>query len=720
MVRPCTTSARGWDAVFLIAAIFVAAAFFSCPVAAEDWPSLGRDATRNPVSPEKNPPTDWQIERRDKQQSVVVPGRNIRWSAPLGPQSFGTPVVAQGLVWVGAMQYIPTAINQKEPASVLKCFRESDGRPLYDYVSPRLPSWINDSAWTGLGCSPLVEQDRLWFTTNRCEVVCLDIGPLIQGAGRPHLIWKLDMMNTLGVFPRAHLMGPPRTCSIGASYQGRIYVVTGNGVAENYRDIPAPEAPSLLCLDKHTGEVLWSDHSPGQNILVTQLASPLVMEIDGRGQVIVPQGDGWLRSFAALTGELLWEFDMNFKVARGTMDGRGTRNQILATPVFHEGYVYLASGQDLERGEVRGRLVCIDPRRSGDVSSELAVDANGKALPHRRERAVDPEAGEKAIANSNSALVWEFVRSGEKFEDFMHGALGSVAIAGGLLMAADGAGMVHCLDAKTGARHWAYDAFATVVSSPLIVDGKVYVADEDGDIAVFQLDADPRSAQPIAEILMENRVNSSPVFANGVLYVASQNTLFAIAGTDTPSTIAELPATSHPVEGGRRERTLRSAFVPTPQSVVEKMLELAAVKETDVVYDLGSGDGRIVIEAAKKHGCRAIGYEIDQELVESSRVNATTAGVENLVTFHLQDLFTADLRDADVIAVYLLPKQLEKLLPQLETLKPGARIVSHHFKFPDVEPGLAITVETEGGAEKHEVFLWTAPLKKAQPDVPKK
>src|SRR6185436_19534280 len=94
MVSSCTTSARARGAVYLIAAFFVAAALFRCPVAAEDWPSLGRDATRNPVSPEKDPPTDWQIEKRDEQKRIVVPGRNIRWSAPLGLQCFGTPVVA--------------------------------------------------------------------------------------------------------------------------------------------------------------------------------------------------------------------------------------------------------------------------------------------------------------------------------------------------------------------------------------------------------------------------------------------------------------------------------------------------------------------------------------------------------------------------------------------------------------------------------------------------
>ena len=149
------------------------------------------------------------------------------------------------------------------------------------------------------------------------------------------------------------------------------------------------------------------------------------------------------------------------------------------------------------------------------------------------------------------------------------------------------------------------------------------------------------------------------------------------------------------------------------------MLGLAKVKKTDVVYDLGSGDGRIVITAAKKYGSRAVGYEIDKELLESSRTKAEAAGVKILVTFERKDLFTADLRDADVIAVYLVPKQLAQLMPQLDKLKPGARIVSHLFAIPGLKPDRAITCESQEDGEKHTLFLWTAPLKKVQPALPK-
>ena len=142
------------------------------------------------------------------------------------------------------------------------------------------------------------------------------------------------------------------------------------------------------------------------------------------------------------------------------------------------------------------------------------------------------------------------------------------------------------------------------------------------------------------------------------------------------------------------------------------MLELAAVKKTDVVYDLGSGDGRIVITAAKKYGCTAVGYELDKELVESSRAKAEAADVKALVTIEARDLFTADLSEADVVALYLLPQQLEKLLPQLEKMKPGTRIVSHQFAIPGVPPDQVVPAESLEDGAKHTLYLWTLPLKK--------
>ncbi len=155
-------------------------------------------------------------------------------------------------------------------------------------------------------------------------------------------------------------------------------------------------------------------------------------------------------------------------------------------------------------------------------------------------------------------------------------------------------------------------------------------------------------------------------------------------------------------------------FLPTPHNVVEKMLELAKVTKDDVVYDLGCGDGRIPVTAAKKYGCKAVGYDIDPQRVEESRRNVDANGVGNLVTIEQKDIFTLDLSGANVVTLYLLPSLNVKLIPQLEKLKPGSRIVSHDFDMKGVTPDRVITVaDAKDANRQHKVYLWTTPLKKA-------
>ncbi|MGE0668475.1 MAG: cyclopropane-fatty-acyl-phospholipid synthase family protein [Sphingomonadales bacterium] len=153
-------------------------------------------------------------------------------------------------------------------------------------------------------------------------------------------------------------------------------------------------------------------------------------------------------------------------------------------------------------------------------------------------------------------------------------------------------------------------------------------------------------------------------------------------------------------------------YAPTPMIVVERMLEAARLKRRDTLYDLGSGDGRIVIKAALTYGVKGEGFELDPKLVERSRAAAKEAGLENKVTFLRRDILTVDLSDADVITLSLSRELNRKLLPQLEKLKPGARIVSHDFGLGDYVPDKLIRFapEVEGGRE-HLIYVYTTPLK---------
>jgi len=152
-------------------------------------------------------------------------------------------------------------------------------------------------------------------------------------------------------------------------------------------------------------------------------------------------------------------------------------------------------------------------------------------------------------------------------------------------------------------------------------------------------------------------------------------------------------------------------FVPTPQAVVDKMLEIAEVKKSDMVYDLGCGDGRIVVTAAKKYGCKGIGYDIDPERIVDSIENVRKNRVSNLVKIEQKDIFTLDLRGATVITLYLLPSLNVKLIPQLEQLPQGVRIVSHDFDMQGkVTPDQSITLEADG--QSHTINYWVTPLKR--------
>jgi SAM-dependent methyltransferase len=153
-------------------------------------------------------------------------------------------------------------------------------------------------------------------------------------------------------------------------------------------------------------------------------------------------------------------------------------------------------------------------------------------------------------------------------------------------------------------------------------------------------------------------------------------------------------------------------YVPTPQNVVDEMLTLANVKKDDVVYDLGCGDGRLVITAVKKFGAkRGFGVDIDPQRIEESNANAKAAGVTDRVSFAVQDLFQTDLKDASVVTLYLLPAVNLRLRPKLlSELKPGTRVVSHSFDMGDWKPEKTVTVQPGGQT----LYFWTIPAKGAQ------
>ncbi|MEY3458126.1 MAG: hypothetical protein RL215_1283 [Planctomycetota bacterium] len=501
-------------------------------VGPKDWPQWGGSYSRNNTPEGKNIPSTWDLKT----------GKNIVWSMPLGSETYGNPVVAKGKVYIGTNN--GNGYIKRYPSSVdlgcLVCFDEKSGKFLWQHSNEKLPTGrVHDWPHQGICCSPYVEGERAWYVTSRGTVVCLDTEGFRDGQNdspfveekvtdetEADVVWMVDMMKDLNV--SQHNM-----CSCSVTCAGDLlFVITGNGVDESHITIPEERAPSFICLNRNSGEVLWQDGSPGTNVLHGQWSSPAYGVFNGVAQVIVGGGDGYLYGFAAEgkngKADLLWKFDCNPKDSIYLLGGRATRNHLIATPVVYDGLIYVGVGEDPEHGEGQGHLWCIDPNKRGDVSPTLVYNSKDPKtpIPHKRLQALVDKEGDFERENPNSAAVWHYVGADtETFETTMHRTCGTVAIKNDLLFIADFSGLVHCLDAKTGKPHWTYDMFAASWASPLIVEDKVYIGDEDGDISIFKLAPE---MEMLGEINMGSSVYTTPVIANDTLFIANRNRVFAI------------------------------------------------------------------------------------------------------------------------------------------------------------------------------------------------
>ena len=474
-----------WTAWMVALLLVLAVGIKSTPVAASDpgtgdWPMWGGTPDRNMVSNAKGLPTEWDVKTK----------KNIKWVAQLGSQSYGNPVVAGGMVFVGTNNELLRDPKQPGDRGVLMAFRESDGQFLWQQTHPKLEAGrANDWPYQGVASSPLVQGNRLYYTSNRGVVFCLDIngfrdgkndGPVtdekLTGPNDADIIWSLDMMEEVGSYPHNMSNSSP------VIWRDLLYVSTSNGQDESHVHIPSPNAPSIIAINKDTGKLVWEDNSVGDRILHGQWSTPTVGQIGGVLQVISAQGDGWVRGYEAATGKKLWEFDTNPKDSVWPR----TRNELIGTPVIFEDRVYIANGQDPEHGEGVGHFYAIDATKRGDITQ--------------------------------TGRVWQF--------DKIRRSISTAAVADGLVYISDFSGYLHCLDAKTGQLYWTHDTLAAVWASPFVADGKVYLGDEDGDVVVLQ---QGKEKKVLAEMNMGSAVYGTPVPAHGTLFLNNRSELFALA-----------------------------------------------------------------------------------------------------------------------------------------------------------------------------------------------
>lgn len=479
-----------------------------------DWELWGGGPSRNMVTDLKGISLDFDLEDE----------KTLKWVKELGSQTYANPVVSGGKVYVGCNNeagYRPDIVGDK---GVVLCFNEEDGEFLWQLTRDKLPTGrVHDWPYQGICSTPHVVGDRLYVITNRCEIMCIDTDGFRDGENdgpydaepsddeeEADIVWSVDMMEEFGVFPHNLATSSPLV------YDGKIYFLTSNGVDEAHIEVPSPRAPCFMCMNAENGEVIWENNEPFDQILHGQWGSPSIGEVNGTAQVFMPGGDGWVYSFNAETGDMIWKCDLNPKDSVWELGARGTRNAIIATPVFYDNSVIIAVGQDPEHGEGVGHLWRIDATKTGDISAELG------------------EKGEKGEANPDSGIIWHYggidedgSATGDAGEPIFRRTMSTVAIGDGLVYAADLSGFLHCVDLETGKRHWIYDMLSGIWGSPMLVDGKVFIGNEDGMLLVFK--AGKEGPELIKEFSTRGAsIYSTPTFANGMLYLTDRNTMYAI------------------------------------------------------------------------------------------------------------------------------------------------------------------------------------------------
>lgn len=445
-----------------------------------DWPMWGGTPSRNMVSPMTGLPASWDIKT----------GKNVKWVAELGSQSYGNPTVGGGVVMIGTNNEALRDPKQPGDRGVLMAFREATGEFMWQATFEKLSSGrANDWPFQGIASSPLLVGEVAYFTSNRGQIVAVDVqgfhdnendGPVkdekLAGKNDPDILWVFDMIEEVGAFP--HNLA---NCSPVADGD-LLYCSTGNGQDESHVNIPSPKAPSLVAVNRLTGKLAWEDNSVGDRILHGQWSTPAVGDIGGVRQVVHAQGDGWVRGYEAQSGKKLWEFDTNPKDSVWPK----TRNEVISTPVIYDNVVYISNGQDPEHGEGVGHAYAIDATKRGDITT--------------------------------TGVLWHF--------DKIRRSISTAAIKDGLIYLADFSGFLHCLDLKTGKPYWTHDMFAAIWGSPMLIGDKVYLGDEDGDVAVIE---HGKTFKLVSEQNMGSSVYATAVPANGTLFIMNRNQLYALA-----------------------------------------------------------------------------------------------------------------------------------------------------------------------------------------------
>lgn len=493
-------------ALLMLPAMIVAGA--PC-FAGEHW-QWGERYSRNMITDEKGLPVHFDLES----------GENILWSVPLGGGAYGSPLAAAGRIFVGANNSEPRDPRRQGDRGVVLCLDQEDGSMRWQLVIPRIggDQYLD---WPAIGiCSPpTVEGDRVYTVTNRAQVVCLDLngfengntGPFMEegrvmappeeppmeaGPSDADIVWLFDMRAEVGQYPHD---SPFVSILLDGDY---LYLNTSNGVDNTHLRVGNPEAPSLIVLNKHTGQLVAKDgEGLGPRIFHAVWAPPSLGVVGDKRLIFFGGPEGVCYAFKALSApspdtvqtlERVWRFDCDpdgpkedhFSYSTNIHEGP---SQIVGMPVVFKDRVYVVAGGDVWWGKRQSWLKCIDATQTGDITTAA-------------------EKWSYPIARQNTSTP---------------------AILNGLVFVTDDAGYVHCLDAETGEAYWTHRLGRSIWGSALGATDRIYVGARNGAFAIMAAD---KTKNILFETRFPDEITSTPAAANGVLFVNTLSRLYAIGG----------------------------------------------------------------------------------------------------------------------------------------------------------------------------------------------